>query len=180
MKRVLTAAAVLAGGSLYAVQGGAQDDAAMIKSAEAAAPAAVSGGATIYAMDDTGVMRTLREGDNGWWCMPDGTLSPGLDPMCGDAASMDWLMALVGKADPPAGKVGFIYMLAGGSDGSNVDPFAGEPAAGDDWISTPSHVMVVNAPEMMQGYPGGAKPDTSRPYVMYADTPYAHLMIPVQ
>ena len=37
--------------------------------------------------------------------------------------------------------------------------------------------MIVNAPDMMQGYPMDAKPDTTKPYVMYANTPYAHLMI---
>ena len=40
--------------------------------------------------------------------------------------------------------------------------------------------MIVNAPEMMQGYPMDAKPDTTKPYVMYPNTPYAHLMIPVE
>ena len=33
---------------------------------------------------------------------------------------------------------------------------------------------------MMAGYPRTPKPDTSQPYVMYPDTPYEHLMIPVQ
>lgn len=40
--------------------------------------------------------------------------------------------------------------------------------------------MIVNAMDMMQGYPADPKPDTSRPYVMWAGTPYAHLMIPVK
>ena len=56
--------------------------------------------------------------------------------MCGDANAMEWLMAMVEKKEPPEGKVGFIYMLAGGSDGSNTDPFAMEPAPGDEWVST--------------------------------------------
>jgi hypothetical protein len=30
------------------------------------------------------------------------------------------------------------------------------------------------------GYPGGTTPDTSRPYVMFAGTPYAHIMMPVR
>jgi len=30
-----------------------------------------------------------------------------------------------------------------------------------------------------KGYPTKALPDTTQPYVMYAGTPYAHLMIPV-
>jgi hypothetical protein len=179
MKWLLTVAALLAASSMVAIQVAAQDDAEMIKSAEAAAPTALSSGAAIYVMDDKGAMRTLREGTNDYWCMPDGTVSPGIDPMCGDANAMEWLMAYAAKKEPPAGKVGFIYMLAGGSDSSNTDPYAMEPAPGDEWVSTPSHVMIVNAPEMMQGYPQDAKPDTSKPYVMYANTPYAHLMLPV-
>ena len=180
MKRLLTVSALLAASSMVAMQGAAQDDAELIKSAEAAAPAAVSSGAAIYVMDDKGAMRTLREGTNGWFCMPDGSVSPGIDPMCGDANTMEWVMAMVEKKEPPEGKIGFSYMLMGGSDGSNTDPFAMEPAPGDEWMSTGPHVMIVNAPEMMQGYPMDAKPDTTKPFVMYANTPYAHLMIPVE
>jgi hypothetical protein len=40
--------------------------------------------------------------------------------------------------------------------------------------------MVVGSKEILAGYPSGAKPDTSAPYVMWAGTPYAHLMIPVK
>ena len=85
----------------------------MIKSAESAAPAAVSSSATIYAMDDKGAMRTLREGTNDWWCMPDGSVSPGIDPMCGDANTMEWLMAMIEKKEPPEGKIGFILHADG-------------------------------------------------------------------
>ncbi|SPH18492.1 hypothetical protein DEA8626_02031 [Defluviimonas aquaemixtae] len=158
----------------------AQSDEEMIKSAESAAPAAVSSGAAIYAMDAAGEMKTLREGSNGWWCMPDAPATPGPDPMCGDANSMEWAMAWIGKTEPPKGKVGFMYMLAGGTDASNTDPYATGPAEGNEWISTGPHVMVVNAADMMSGYPEGESPDTAAPYVMWAGTPYAHLMVPVQ
>jgi len=33
---------------------------------------------------------------------------------------------------------------------------------------------------MMEGYPESPTPDTTKPYVMWAGTPYAHLMIPVR
>ena len=94
----------------------------MIKSAEAAAPAAVSSWAlTIYAMDDKGAMRTLREGTNGWWRMPDTSVSPGdLTATLGDANAMEWATAMVASKEPPAGKIGFSYMLAGGSDGEAI------------------------------------------------------------
>jgi hypothetical protein len=152
----------------------------VIANAEEAAPRAVSGAATIYGFDGAGQMVTLREGTNGWWCMGDNPASPGNDPMCGDANSMDWAMAWMGKTDPPAGKVGFMYMLAGGSDSSNTDPYATAPTEGNHWVTTGPHVMIVNATGMMAGYPDSADPDTSQPYVMWPGTPYAHLMIPVE
>jgi hypothetical protein len=152
----------------------------MIKRAESAAPPAVASGAAIYAADDKGAMRTLREGKNGFWCMPDNPASPGPDPMRGDANSMEWAMAWIEKKEPPKGKVGFMYMLSGGTDGSNTDPYATKPEEGNNWVETGPHVMIVNAMDMMKGYPADPKPDTSKPYVMWAGTPYAHLMIPVK
>jgi hypothetical protein len=157
----------------------AEDDAALIKSAESAAPAALSSKAAIYAMNEKGEIRTVREGSNGWWCMPDSPATPGPDPMCGDANSMEWAMAWIGKKEPPKGKVGFMYMLEGGTDASNTDPYAKAPAD-NNWIKTGPHVMVVNAMDMMAGYPDKASPDTSQPYVMWAGTPYAHLMLPLK
>lgn len=156
------------------------DDAALIKSAESAAPGALSAGAAVYAMSDKGEMRTLREGSNGWWCMPDSPATPGPDPMCGDANSMEWAMAWIGKKDPPKGKVGFTYMLEGGTDASNTDPYATAPAEANNWIKTGPHVMVVNAMDLMTGYPTSPTPDTAQPYVMWAGTPYAHLMLPIK
>ena len=172
---------ILALAALLPMPAAAQDDdAALIASAESAAPAAVASGAAVYAAAEDGTMRTVREGTNGWWCMPDSPATPGPDPMCGDANAMDWAMAWIGKAEPPEGKVGFIYMLAGGTDASNTDPYATEPAADNNWVETGPHVMILNAGEMMAGYPEDPMPDTSMPYVMWAGTPYAHLMIPVE
>ena len=127
-----------------------------------------------------GAMRTVREGTNGFWCMPDSPATPGPDPMCGDANAMEWAMAWIGKTEPPKGKVGFMYMLAGGTDASNTDPYATAPADGNNWVKTGPHVMIMNAMDMMAGYPADAQPDTSKPYVMWEGTPYRHLMVPVQ
>ena len=170
-----TAAWVLVTGTVHA-----EETAALIKSAESAAPAAISSGAAIYGMDDKGNMMTLREGNNGWWCMPDSPATPGPDPMCGDANAMEWAMAWIGKTEPPKGKVGFMYMLEGGTDASNTDPYAAAPTEGNNWIKTGPHVMIMNATDMMAGYPAEANPDTTRPYVMWPGTPYAHLMVPIQ
>lgn len=179
--RSLRSVPLAAGVLLVAASPGrAQDDAALIAQAESAAPAAVAAGATIHGFDESGQMVTLREGSNGWWCMPDDPNTPGVDPMCGDANAMEWAMAWLGRTDPPEGRIGFIYMLAGGSDASNTDPFATGPDEGNNWISTGRHVMIMNAGEAMAGYPAEPMPDTSMPYVMWAGTPYAHLMIPVE
>ena len=158
----------------------ADGDADMIKNAEMAAPAAVSAGAAVFAAGADGKLKTLREGKSGWWCMPDDPSTPGNDPMCGDANSMDWAMAWMGKTEPPKGKVGFMYMLQGGPSGSNTDPYAMTPPAGEKWVETGPHVMIVNATGMMAGYSGGAHPDTTKPYIMWEGTPYAHLMLPIQ
>jgi hypothetical protein len=100
--------------------------------------------------------------------------------MCLDANAMEWAQAWMGHQTPPD-KVGFMFMLAGGSDASNTDPFAAGPAPGNHWISTGAHVMVVGpAVKGMPGYPKDADPDTSKPYVMWAGTPYEHLMIPMR
>lgn len=181
MKCLLTVTSVLVtAGSIFAASAVIADESELIKSAESAAPAAVAGGATIYAFDEAGAIKTLREGTNGFWCMPDNPASPGPDPMCGDANAMEWATAWIGKKDPPAGKVGFMYMLSGGTDASNTEPYAAGPADGNNWVTTGPHVMLVNAMDAMAGYPEDAAPDTSKPYVMWAGTPYAHLMIPVE
>ncbi|HYT75586.1 MAG TPA: hypothetical protein VEL79_12600 [Vicinamibacterales bacterium] len=150
-------------------------DAEKIKSAMSAAPAAVAKDATIMDMPS---MKVLRKGTNGWTCIPDGP-SPGVDPMCLDANGMLWADAWMHHKDPPKDKLGFGYMLMGGSDASNTDPFATEPKPGARWVDTGPHVMVMNIGEKFAGYPTtSANPKV--PYVMFPDTPYAHLMLPVK
>lgn len=177
------AVAALSIGSAVAADKGATkgpSDKEMIASAESAAPASISKKATIVAMDDKGAMRTLRKGGNGWTCMPDDPNTPGPDPMCADGNAMEHLAALMEHKAPPTGKVGLIYMLKGGTDPSNTDPYATKPADGK-WIKTGPHIMVIGADQSFYDqYPKGEKPDTSVPYVMWAGTPYQHLMAPVK
>ena len=158
----------------------AMTDQAIITSAMSAAPAAVARTATIVKFGSNGAMTVLRKGSNGFTCMADNTATPGPDPMCCDANALAWARALMGHKPPAANKVGFIYMLEGGTDASNTDPFAQKPSANNNWVKTGPHVMVVGAMSMMQGYPASPKPNTKEPYVMWAGTPYAHLMIPVR
>jgi hypothetical protein len=150
-----------------------------VASAESAAPAAISGGASIVQAAADGTMTELRKGTNGWTCMPDAPATPGPDPMCFDANAAKWADAWIHHKPPPQGTVGVMYMLEGGTDASNTDPYATKPTADNDWVKTGPHIMIVGSKEILAGHPSGAKPDTSVPYVMWAGTPYAHLMVPM-
>jgi hypothetical protein len=159
----------------------APTDSKLITSAMSAAPASVAKGATIVAMAADGSMRTIRKGTNGFTCMPDNPTTPGPDPMCLDKNAMEWANAWMSHKTPPEGKVGFMYMLAGGTDASNTDPYATKPSASNHWIKTGPHIMVVGGDAAFyDSYPKSADPDTSVPYVMWAGTPYQHLMAPVK
>jgi hypothetical protein len=181
MKKAIVIGALLVVSGAVRAQDPPQTDAQIITSAMSAAPKAVGEGATIVAMNADGSMRTIRPGNNGFTCMPDDPGSPGPDPMCLDANGMEWLHAWMGKTEPP-NKVGLVFMLVTGSDASNTDPHATEPAAGRKWIETGPHLMVVGGETVrtMAGYPRTADPDPSRPYMMWIGSPYEHLMVPIR
>jgi hypothetical protein len=124
-----------------------------VASAMSAAPSSISEGATIVQAQADGSTKTLREGTNGWTCMPDSPTTPGPDPMCMDANAAKWAQAWMGKKDPPANTVGVMYMLEGGTDASNSDPYATAPTAENDWINTGPHIMIVGSKEILAGYP---------------------------
>ena len=178
---VIAASFILASNVYAAGEKASAGDKKIIKSAMSAAPGKIAKGATIVAMEAGGTMRTVRSGTNGFTCMPDNPATPGPDPMCMDKNSMDWVHAWIAHKNPAPGKVGFMYMLAGGTDASNTDPYATKPDAGNHWIKTGPHVMVVGADASFYDmYPKSADPDTSNPYVMFPGTPYQHLMAPVK
>ena len=153
----------------------AESDADMIKSALSAAPEAVAKNASVMTWD----MKSLKEGTNGFTCMPDDHAAPNPEPMCLDKNGMAWLQAVMTKKEPPLG-VGFGYMLQGGGSADNSDPYATKPPDGK-WDKDGPHVMIFGAEATMASYPQPkAHPDPTAPYVMYPGTPYAHLMIPVQ
>ena len=164
---------------LLAVASGAdaqqETDAAYMKKVATAAPAQIIRDATVVRMAN-GKMQTLKQGTNGFSCM----VTPTGVPMCGDAAAMEWANAWQTKAPPPD-KVGFMYMLNGDTGASNTDPYATKAEAGNHWIKTGSHVMIVGpAVKAMASYPRTADPNAKAPYVMWPGSPYEHLMLPVK
>ncbi len=134
--------------------GGAPTDQKLVASAMKAAPMSVAKNATVIAMDEKMNVRTVRKGTNGWTCMPDNPETPGPDPMCMDANAMLWVQAWMAHQNPPPGKVGLMYMLSGGTDASNTDPYATKPTASNHWIKTGPHVMIVGGDQsFLDAYP---------------------------
>ena len=68
-------------------------EAEVIKIAQSAAPANVSGDATIMSSDGT----ILVEGTNGWTCMPGTPPNENVNPMCVDKAWQKWLAAYMAQ-----------------------------------------------------------------------------------
>lgn len=156
------------------------DAQAKIADAMSAGPASIAKDATILDnnVDAAGKFVVLRQGSNGWFCFPDLATTPGPDPQCMDQTWLDWNYAyLAGKA-PNVKEPGIEYMLQGGSDPSNTDPMATAPAAGQDWLTTPPHVMIVLPGKLDQSVLT-TDPNKGGPWIMWAGTPYEHIMVPV-
>jgi len=173
--------ATIAVGLTQSVPVAGQDDAdtqAKIADAMRAAPSSLADKATILdnAMDDAGKFIVLREGSNGWYCLPDALGTPGPDPWCFDQTWLDWAYAFTAGEEPNTTVVGLAYMLQGGSDASNTDPFATEPEAGNEWMNSPAHVMLLLPGDLAES---GFSPDyqSGGPWIMWAGTPYEHLMM---
>ena len=82
---------------------------------------------------------------NEFTCTPDNPVTPGPDSMCMDKNAMAWANAWMTHKTPPTGRLGLMYMLEGGTDASNTDPYATEPQSGNHWIKTGPHLMIVGA-----------------------------------
>ena len=159
--------------SATAAQQPAMSDSDYMAKVATGAPAPVVRNATIMREGPNGTMRTLQTGTNGFTCMLVFDA-----PMCADHNAMLWAEALHAHTTPPSGS-GMAYMLAGDSGTNNVDPYATGAHAHDHWVVQGPHIMII-APDLAgMGYPMTADPDNTAPYVMWANTPYAHLMIPV-
>jgi len=151
-----------------------------ITNAMAAAPSTISGKATVldWPAKEGAAPPVLRAGTNGWSCFPDMPESQGNDPMCLDETWMKWLEAYLSHTMPNIARVGIGYMLApGGAWGSNTDPFAMKETPDNHWGHHMPHMMIlVPDAKALEGV--STDPANGGPYVMFAGTPYAHIMAP--
>lgn len=160
-------------------EGGARRDvvrqAAEAAAAESAAPSSLSKHATILNRDG----QVVRIGSNGWTCLPDDPNTAGTDSVCMNESWRNFMDALKNKKKPTYTQVGIAYMLQGDRPVSNTDPYATEPKPGDDWVDQlGAHIMVlVPDADTLRNVP--TNPRNGGPWVMWAGTPYVHLMIPI-
>lgn len=179
MNRLLFSSTLVAGAMLcgiaHAQSKGAKEDTneAKIARALASAPAEIAKEARIVDQDEHGTETVLREGTNGFTCFPGHPGVVGDDPQCMNAAALRWqrdFLAL--KPKPTNSEPGIVYMLSGGTDWSATDPNAtsGTP------IKEPPHWMILWP---FDGKTTGlsSDPKQSGTWIMYAGTPWSHLMI---
>jgi hypothetical protein len=162
--------------SFGCAQGG-MSNAQFIKLAESGAPAAISARAAVVRVDPKKKTTTeLRAGTNGFTCsvLPDGTNAP----LCGDKNAWAWFAAaFTGQPKPANTEPGISYMMQGGvhyeTPGGEIVMAKG-PNTKE--VKEPPHWMLLwPVDPAASGLP--AKVNASGVYVMFAGTPYAHLMV---
>ena len=152
-----------------------------------AAPDYIAADASVLGPD----MSVLREGNNGWTCLPvnpRGQSDPEngwVDaheamPLCGDTEVFKWISAYLADETPVMDKDGYAWMLHGdmGEDNTTPKTLTEEESAEGQWIESGPHLMRMPAdPASLDGmttdFASGA------PYVMFAGTVYAHVMYPM-
>ena len=152
-----------------------------IENARSAAPVEIGTGATVldWPTSETAAPVQLTSGTNGWTCFPDDPTTPANDPGCLNGEAMKWFNAMLKHQPPHVSTTGVVYELQGGMWASNTDPYKTAPDSGQRWNFTPPFVVIIaaNPRAAFAGWP--TTPDGGGPWVMFAGTPYAHLMVPV-
>ena len=148
-----------------------------IKLALSAAPPSIAGNAAVLIFGDDGKLKEGKQGTNGFTCVPTVMNLPEPDPMCMDPAAKQWLDDLAGHAAKPSNSVpGIAYMARGGSHWEKSGKVVMQQETGAKVVKEPPHWMIM--------WPFDAKelslptaPNSFGSYVMFEDTPYAHLMV---
>lgn len=150
---------------------------ALIKLALSAAPSHISKDAAVMLPDQDGKLTEVKQGTNGFTCIPTVNNRPESDPMCFDAAVGQWVDALVNKKDKPGNTVpGISYMARGGYHWEKDGKILMEEVPGAKLVKEPPHWMLM--------WPFDSKeaklptlPNPSGVYIMFDGSPFAHLMV---
>jgi hypothetical protein len=146
---------------------------AKIARAMSAGPTEVARSARIVDSDSSGKTVVLREGNNGFTCMPGNPKVIGDPAMCADAASMQWSADFKAHKPKPTNTVpGITWMLAGATQRSDSDPYDKTSPP----ITVPPHWMIMwPFDPKATGLPVTHR-DTGA-YIMWSGSPYAHLHV---
>ncbi len=144
-----------------------------IARAMAAGPDDIARSARIIDTDAEGNSVVLREGSNGFTCMPGNPKVIGEPAMCIDAASSQWFADAKAHKPRPTNTVpGITYMLAGATQRSDSDPNDKTSPA----ITVGPHWMIMwPFDPKTTGLPTTHKPTGA--YIMWAGSPYSHLHV---
>jgi hypothetical protein len=151
----------------------AQGEAELVKNALGAAWPGMVENATVVDWEGN----VLKEGSNGYTCLPTPPELTVDAPMCMDSEWMRWAEAWQNRKDFTPQALGISYMLAGDGGASNIDPYAEGPTEQNEWIREGAHLMIIAPAEFLEAFP--TDPYNGGPYVMWKGTPYAHRMVPV-
>jgi hypothetical protein len=146
---------------------------AKISRALAAGPVNITKGAKIVDVDENGGQIVLRQGNGTFTCFPGHPGIVGDVAYCANPAALQWQKDFdEHKPKPSNTEPGIEYMFLGGSDWSGSDPMASSGTP----IKEPPHWMMMWPfdPETT-GLP--TEPKQTGTWIMYAGTPWAHLMI---
>ena len=156
-----------------------------IEAYSTAAPDFIGDFATVIGIDGS----VLREGSNGWICqsanprpVPDtgwGSAHEAM-PACHDGEGMKWMMGYMAGKKPEMTRDTYMWMLHGDMGEDNTTPavFNKEDATPGEWIESGPHLMLMpQDPATLRNF--STDFTTGAPYVMFPNTDYAHLMIPV-
>jgi len=138
-----------------------------------AGPENIAKDATVVDSDGHGGTKVLRQGRNGFTCMPGDPGGVGMPPMCMDKVAVQWNKDFEEHKPKPTTTVpGIEYMLAGATQRRDSDP--------NDKTSPPINI----GPHWMILWPFDPKttglPTTHKPtgaYIMWAGSPYAHVHV---
>ena len=148
-----------------------------IRVAESAAPAAIAKNAAIAKINAKGTVTTIREGTNGFTCIV-GVPGDPAAPFCADKNALAWVVsATAGLPKPTNTEPGIAYMAQGGVHHETATrEIKMAPDSTTHPVKEPPHWM------LMWGFDPATsglstKENPSGVYIMFAGTPYAHVMI---
>ncbi|PSW05806.1 hypothetical protein C9I89_08195 [Photobacterium lipolyticum] len=152
----------------------ADNSQALLEDALSAAPPSLRDKVTVVDWEKN----VLQKGTSSYTCFPTPSQLQGKAPMCLDAPWMEWADAWMNKKSFQAKAIGISYMLAGDDGASNIDPYAKVETADNQWVKEGPHLMIITPDkDLLNSLP--TDPNNGGPYVMWKDTPYVHIMIPV-